>query len=215
MNYSNLSSQLEEAFPPNPLSRNRITLFIIMIIGFFMYMFAIFKLYQQKRKSLKPLHIYQLNILIGITVSFMIALNTISLMMLDAMKDICYVYFFRLVIRIIINLDIILLQLDRVLAFWKPLFHRTSVTLSTAISEACITKLVAIIAATIPFCIYPEFLICSKCFECNLTRPIFIFMTSYLCICTAIITVIVSLYALTVSIKLNKVQPQLNIQYLQ
>ena len=212
MNYSNITDQLDDFPPDASLYHYLATLFIVMSFVLLMYVSAIIKLYQHKRTSLKSVHVNQLNIMISMAVSFIIALTNISFRMFGSMKDVCYIYFFRLLIHIILNLDIILLQLDRFLAFRKPLFHRTSVTLSTTMTAACITKIVSLVAASFAVWIDPDFVICSKCFECFLSRPVFIFMTSCLCICTVIITVSMSIYVLTVSTKLNKVQPQVNIQ---
>ena len=202
MNYSIISLKLESEFPPNSFVNAKVSLLVIT---------AVLKLYQQSRSNLKQVHVYQMNIMIGMLVSFIISLFNLSSSMIGGINDICYIHFFRLTIRIILNLDILLLQMDRFLAFWKPFFHRASITLSIAITASVITKIVSIIAAFIAIKIDPYFLICSKCFECVLTRPILVYLTSCLCICTVSFTLIVSIYILTVTINLNKVHPQLNI----
>ena len=161
---------------------------IIDLLGAVIFILAIRTLYVTNRNSFKTVHSHQFSILSDFFLSFTLKFIVFSTTALGvfASLETCPSYLLRMALKININFDIILLQIDRFFAFYQPLLHNNSKR--KAALQIILAKLVTLSLTLLSTLLSPSFTSCSSCLLCVSTRPVFVYLFSYLCITTASIT---------------------------
>ena len=169
-------------------------LIVTDVFGAGIYLTAVYIIIVNNRKDLRRVDVYRLNILADFFFSFFceLLISASSFLGVFATMKMCPSYALRMGLKITSTLDILLLQFDRFHAFHRPLLHQDSPGL--AYLQISMAKVMAFSLTLVATFIAPTFLCCSSCPLCILTRPIFVYMTSSLCIITAIISTCVTIY---------------------
>ena len=156
----------------------------IDLLGFFIYFIAIYTVFVKNKRNFKKVHIYQICILSDFFLSFSMELLFFATtsFSLSSSLEICPSYLLRMALKININFDIVLLQIDRFFAFYRPLLHNDST--KNAMLQVILVKILACLLSLFSIYLSPSFIFCSSCLFCVSTRPVFVYMTSYLCIIT-------------------------------
>ena len=171
---------------------------IVDVFGAVIYLAALCTVFVKNKKDLTRVVFYRMSILADFFLFFMteIFIYGATALGVFASMELCPSHALRMAIKINTNLDLILIQLHRFLSFYRPLLYRDSSTL--AIIQIIIAKLAAFLLTLVSTFLSPSLISCSSCMLCMSTRPVMVYLTSSLCIITAIISTTITIYTFIV-----------------
>ena len=183
---------------------------IIMLGSVILYFILAYKVYNNNKSKIFPVHIFQINYFLGVAAALTIG---ILLPMLQKIRNYmsipsCYHNYVGLIFWCSSSFDIIIMQLDRFLAIRKPFWHRSEVTNSVCIRTCLFTKFVAFLCTVLACFVTHEFYVCPEQLLLLNTLPGFVLCNSTTKITALLVTVMVSIYVTIKSTEFkNKVQP--------
>ena len=194
-------------------STRQILLYIsltIMLCCVILYSTLAYKVYINNRSNIFPVHIFQFNYFLGVA-----AKHTIGILLPLLQKignhlliSSCYQNYAALFFWCSSSFDIIIMQLDRLLAIRKPYWHRAEVTNSVCIKTCLSSKVLAFGSTAIVCVVTQKFNACPDQLLLLNTLPSFVLCNSAIIITALLVTIAVSIYVTLKDHELkNKVQP--------
>ena len=153
------------------------------------------KILLSQRKNIRPVHTFQMNYFAGL--SLYAFSGTIALyhnIQESLSSTICIHLIIMFVARVNMVSDIILMQVDRLLAVWKPIFHRTTITTNLSMKVVGLGKVFTCLATGIITYIDPSLIRCAECHRCLYVRTSNILATSFPSLFAFLLTVSISIY---------------------
>ena len=171
------------------------------------YVILLVKIYNDNKGDLKTSHVFLINLIITFLLCMIEILIEPFLGEKKNQDKTCNSHFLSLLIRIFLNSDLLILQIDRFVSVWKPYLHRSIASPKFAVKIVLVSKVPSIIVASAGVMAYPSYLTCSYSPLCRLTHFLSVTLVSYPLILTTILTCIVSIFITVTLAKLNKVNP--------
>ena len=183
----------------------------IMIFSILIYTVLSWKIYRNNKNKIEPVHVFQLNYFIGVSSKLCYGIFSAiawKIFVRGNSHSLCIHQFFGLFCFSNSSLDIIIMQVDRVLAIYKPLWHQSELTTSIAVKTCVFIKIVSLAHAILAGVLDPESVHCSDCLRCMHTMPAYLYTNSYPKLIALTLTITVSGY---VAVKMyraeNKIIP--------
>ena len=150
---------------------------IIDLLGAVIFILAIHTIYVTNRNSFKTVHAHQFSILSDffLSLSSLLCFLQQRWVSLQARKRVQVIFW-----------EWLSKSTSNFFAFYQPLLHNNSKR--KAALQIILAKVVNLCLTLLSTLLSPSFTSCSSCLLCVSTRPVFEYMTPYLCITTAIIT---------------------------
>ena len=199
--------------------RTDVLCFLVVIVIFFFILFSylIFKMYKKYKGKIKPGHIFLINLIITfiLTFSFLIFNPLYPMLKLNTSVsfDFCPHYLFGLFLVVTINIDIIIMQIDRFVAVFWSLEYPAFATNGKAVLVCCVSKILpSAVSFTVLF-LDTEYLKCADIFLLFFTRTTNMIFISCLNLSVTTFVGIVSSYLGFKMVKIKKtVNPIVNLQ---
>ena len=169
--------------------------------------FFVIKLLKMKWKDLRPIHVHQVNYFTGLACINISGIHLVVSRAFDEPSSFCPSHLLSYLFLISNKYDIIILQLDRLLAIRKPYYYEEFVDVKVAMKVVFMSKVFSISIAVISSMIDPIFLYCPSCGMCNFVKSVYLYSVSYPAIAAFILTILVSIYVSIMVNKLNSIQP--------
>ena len=159
-------------------------------------------------KQFKPLNVYQINYFSGLTlVTLTGMILVLSSKNEESVGKICPALILSYFLNINYIYDIVILQLDRLLAVNKPLRYKSKVDAAIAVRVVAFSKLFSFSIAIISSIIDPVFIYCPACEFCIYVHSVNVYTVAYPSLGAFILTVAVSVYVSIIANRLNSIQP--------
>jgi hypothetical protein len=179
----------------------------IMIFSILIYAVLSSKIYRKNKNKIEPVHVFQLNYFRGVLTKLCYgifsAIDWNAFVRGNSHSRLCLHHFFGLFCFSNNSLDIIIMQVDRVVAIYKPLWHHSEVTTSISVMICLFMKIVSLVHAILAGVLDPESVQCSECLRCIHTMPAYLYTNSYPKLVALTLTIKVSGY---VAVKMYKVE---------
>ena len=186
---------------------SKLTLSLLSPILITLNLIIVWKIWKKNSPDFKPVHIYQVNYFVTLALS---TLNTMIVLLSKRKEDfgkICPKEIFRYFLSICIIYDVVILQLDRLIAVRYPYFYNEKMDVSMSLKIIAIGKFVSMSIAVIGCIIDPVFVYCPVLGRCSFVHSIYVYTVSYPILAAFILTVSVSIYVSTKVYKQISVQP--------
>ena len=177
----------------------------MMLLSILIYIVLSCKIYNNNRNMVEPVHVFQINYFIGI--SLLLCYGLISVIVQEtfvrgnSLAHLCVYHFFGLFTFVNGSIDIIMMQIDRFLAIYKPLWHHSEVTTSLSMKICAYIKIVSTAHAVLAGFMDPDFGHCHECLRCMNTKPAHVATESYTKLVAVFLTTTISGY---VAVKIYK-----------
>ena len=164
------------------------------------------RIWKKNRKDVRPLHVYQMNYFTGI--SFVCLVGSLVLagdsLSIGSFCPALLVSYFLSINNIY---DIVILQLDRLLAVSKPLYYKSRVHTGISIKTVFFSKLFPVMFTCVGSIIDPVFIHCPVCTRCIYVHSVNVYTVAYPSLAAILLTLVVSIYVSIKANKLNSIQP--------
>ena len=192
------------------VDQNRVIFIPVLVVGIAANAGIVFKIVKKQWNSLLPIHVYQITFFSGL---FLLTLTgSLTAFFMEEDTFICslslFISFFA---RINFVVDIFLLQIDRLLAISKPLYHHAEVTATISWKIVLAAKLSTLLLVTLASLIEPNLVHYQPCHRCIFVHPVNVFLHSIPSIAAFLLTLIVSIFASTKVLNENKIGPTVNL----
>ena len=161
--------------------------------------------------NLETINVHQVNYFTGLALINSSGIHLIMSRVLDEPLSFCPAHLLSHLFLLSNKYDIIILQLDRLLAIWKPYYYREYVDVKVTVKFILASKLFCMLIVLLSSIIDPYFLYCPACGKCTFLKTIYVYTVSYSAIAAFILTVSVSIYVFIIVNKLNTIQPQVSL----
>ena len=158
-------------------------------------------------KQFRPLNVYQINYFTGLALVTLTGMILVLSKNEDSVDKICPTLIFSYFLNINNTFDIVILQLDRLLAVSKPLLYKTEVDATLAVTVVALSKLFSLGITIIGSIIDPVFIFCPACERCIYVHSVNVYTVAYPSLGAFILTMIVSVYVSIMANRLNSIQP--------
>ena len=184
---------------------------IFCVVLLVSYISVIIFLYKKNMHYMKPAHVHQINYFLAFCFPISSILVTYLHRLEPEMWEICSENYFRLFSFMSINLDMMVMQLDRFLAVYWATHYNTYVTVKVSRTICVSNKVLAMIAVCFVNFLADDFSTCYVDYDVLKSKP-HIFMDAYPKVVTVGIILSVSAYMgfTMVNFRENSVQPASN-----
>ena len=165
------------------------------------------RILQTNWKNYRPVHIYQVNYFTAFALADFSGLILVVSKVKDDPGQFCPSHVLNYLFVISKEIDIAVLQLDRLIAVSKPYFYKANVDINLSLKVVGLFKLLSIIITVVGSIIDPIFLYCPSCGRCNYVSSIYVYTVSYPALSAFLLTLAVSIYVSIMMNKCNAVQP--------
>ena len=162
-------------------------------------------------KQFRPLNVYQINYFTGLALVTLTGMILVLSKNNDSVDKICPTLIFSYFLNINNTFDIVILQLDRLLAVSKPLLYKTEVDATLAVTVVALSKLFSLGITIIGSIIDPVFIFCPACERCIYVHSVNVYTVAYPSLGAFILTMVVSVYVSIMANSLNSIQPMVNL----
>ena len=111
------------------------------------YIILVVKIYSDNKGDLKTSHVFLINLIITFLLCMIEILIEAFLGEKKNQDKTCNCKFLSLLIRIFLNSDLLILQIDRFVSVWKPYLHYSIVSPKLAVKIVLVSKVPSIIDA--------------------------------------------------------------------
>ena len=194
-------------------SKENPTFFQLSIFGVFLLfsivsqLVIVIQILKQNWQELKPINIHQVNYFAGLALINISGIHLVLSKAFDDPLDFCPAHILSHIFLISNKYDIIILQIDRLLAIKNPYYYKEVVHVKESVKVVLVSKLFSVFIAVISSIIDPYFLYCPSCGMCTFIQSVYVYTVSYPAIAAFILTVCVSIYVFFIMNKLNSIQP--------
>ena len=192
------------------------------LLGVFIIFMVLIRIFYKKyKKELQPVHIFQINLGVSLTVRILFFLGAAVLhsgrftMMFPEFSENCSHYFIGLFIFIANELDTVIMQIDRMFAVYFSFVYKASVTKAKVVIVCLSSKVLAALFLTVAFFIDTNYSECVVFFGFFFTKPASVIFISFpqLLITSCVLVVSIILGHKIVKAK-NSVAPVVTISYI-
>ena len=164
-----------------------------MTLALVIYVILCIVTYNNNRQKIGPVHVFQINYFIGVIIRLAYGILAVYLQETFVKTGLlgknCFHHYFGMFTFINGSCDIIIMQVDRLVAIDRPFFHYSQVTTRRAFGICLITKLFSATVLTVAIFMDPSFGRCQQCARCyyasstnfyteSLTKLVAVFLTS-------------------------------------
>ena len=171
---------------------------IFLVISVIAQVIIVKRILQDNWSNLRPIDIYQVNYFSGLAFVNTCGIHLMISKALDKPNSFCPSHILCYFLFITNKYDIIIVQLDRLVAVWKPYYYKEVIDFNLSIKVVLIEKCCTILITLISTFITPTFLYCPACGMCNFVQSTYLYTVSYPAIFDFILTVFVSVYVFCV-----------------
>ena len=191
--------------PEIPFSQRVIIGIILAFVLTFNFTIALV-LYKKNSQNIKPMNVFQANYFVGLGL-LSISAMVVLLKDLDDIGKICPKEFLRYFLKISNIYDVVILQLDRLVAVRYPYYYNEKMDVSISLKIVGISKIISVAITVIASIIDPVFVFCPACGRCLFVRSINVYTVCYPGLSAFILTLAVSTYITKIVYTVNSVQP--------
>ena len=196
--------------------RGRVTppiiIMIILVIICILYMIVMSLLYRKYRYSMEPAHVHQINYFGSFAFGLLIAFCSVIEDNMEK-RDFCKFYYVTLAGYIMLNMDMMVMQMDRIFALYWACSYKTYVTVKGSTILLVLTKVISFFAAFVVFLIDKDYGICAFPREAVFKRRSHIVINSYPKVVVVVTIFLVSAYMVKIKTgKSNKIHINLPTQ---
>ena len=206
---------MEDALDETHISQNILVFIaIIMTLMIISFIYAGSKIYKKYAGKITPNHVFQINLII----SFALKLFYTIFMYIDTITksweepSTCYHYITGLIIFMAVNLDILIVQIDRFIAIFWSLYYPGLATNGRALWVCLGVKTFTMLVAILAVAINPDYMECFKVYPLLLTNTTNMILISCPQLLVTVVVCIVSSYLGYKMVQIKKsVTPAVNI----
>ena len=165
------------------------------------------KIWKKNSSDYKPIHIYQANYFVALSLLTLNAIVVLLFKRKEDFGDICPKEILKYFLNMSIIYDVVIMQLDRLVAVRYPYFYKEKMDVSMSLKIVAISKIVSVAITVIGCIIDPVFVYCPVLGRCSFVHSIFVYTVSYPVLAAFILTVSVSIYVSMKVYKQISVQP--------
>ena len=153
------------------------------------------------------MNVFQANYFVGLGLLSLSAMVVLLFKDLDDIGKICPKEFLRYFLKISNIYDVVILQLDRLVAVRYPYYYNEKMDVSISFKIVGISKIFSVAITVIASIIDPVFVYCPACGRCLFVRSINVYTVCYPGLAAFILTLAVSTYITKIVYTVNSVQP--------
>ena len=207
---SKLNMTEEEIQSPESEIPGFIRIIIGIILGFCVASNSaiVVKIVKASWKQFRPLNVYQLNYFSGFIIITIIGMILVLSDNKSSVGQICPVFTISYFLNISNTFDIVILQLDRLMAVRKPLLYKTEVDAKMAVKVVAFSKIFSLGITIIGSINDPVFIRCPECERHIYVHSVNVYTVAYPSLAAFILTMSVSVYVSILANRFNTIQPQ-------